>query len=234
MGTWGFLTNHAHVLIQVARNPRSTVREISLATGITERAAIHLLHDLRGAGIVCTRREGRQNINQVDPVALSKHRPWGASDMEIPDELIHATLRGLARIAVRDAQIEPWPVADGRQRPLSATRRWGFLTTHALILIFVTQHPHSTVREIAFAVGVTERAAHSVLQDLRDAGIIECRRNGRRNSYTVSFEHLSGFRREGTASDLVPDSFVSSLVDALLPLQAPDYLALDEEAHPIG
>jgi DNA-binding transcriptional ArsR family regulator len=98
-------------------------------------------------------------------------------------------------------------------------RRWGFLTTHALILIYVTQHPRSTVREIALAVGVTERAAHSALQDLREAGIIERQREGRRNRYTVKFEHLSVYRREGTAPDLVPGAFVSVLMDTLLRLR---------------
>jgi len=113
-------------------------------------------------------------------------------------------------------------------------RRWGFLTTHALILIHVTQHPHSTVREIAQGVGVTERAAHSVLRDLRDERILDCVRSGRRNSYTVNFEHLSAFRREGTAPDLVPDTFVSSLMDGLLPLQSPDFFLEEDAAHPIN
>ena len=101
-------------------------------------------------------------------------------------------------------------------------RRWGFLTTHALILVHVTQHPRSTVREIALEVGVTERAAHAALQDLREAGIIDRQREGRRNSHTVNFDHLSAYRREGTAPDLVPDPFVSSLVDALLELRPAD------------
>ncbi len=113
-------------------------------------------------------------------------------------------------------------------------RRWGFLTTHALVLIHVTQQPHSTVRDIAAAVGVTERAAHSVLRDLRDSGIVVAERAGRRNSYTVSFEHLSAYRREGTAPDLVPDTFVSALMDGLLPLQSPEFPLLDEEPHLIN
>jgi DNA-binding transcriptional ArsR family regulator len=113
-------------------------------------------------------------------------------------------------------------------------RRWGFLTNHALILIYVTQHPYATIREIALEVGITERAAHSALQDLREGRIIERERDGRRNVYTVSFEHLSAFRREGTEPDLVPDSFVSSLIDALFPLQPPEYLDLDEEIHPVS
>lgn len=99
MRTWGFLTNHAHVVIQIARDPYSTVREIARATGITERAAHAVLQDLRNARIVLTERVGRQNINRVDPAALANHRPWGASDMEIPQQLIDATLQGLARVA---------------------------------------------------------------------------------------------------------------------------------------
>jgi DNA-binding MarR family transcriptional regulator len=98
-------------------------------------------------------------------------------------------------------------------------RSWGFLTTQALILIHVTQHPRSTVREIALAVGVTERAAHAALQDLREAGIIERQRAGRRNYHSVDFETLTRYRREGTAPDLVPDAFVSVLVDSLLELR---------------
>ena len=95
-------------------------------------------------------------------------------------------------------------------------RRWGFLTTHALILIFVSQNPRSTVREIADAVGITERAAHSALQDLREGDIIQREREGRRNRYHLDFERLAGFRREGTAPDLVPGAFVAYLLDALL------------------
>ena len=238
MRSWGFLTNHAHVLIQVARGPRSTVREIARAADLTERAVHGVLRDLRQAGLVRSRRDGRQNVNQVDPAVLIRHRPWSASDIEIPETLIQATLRGLAEVAgnvsegfvdqasSREPKVEKTP-QNGR------ARRWGFLTTHACILIHVTQHPHSTVREIALVVGVTERAAHATLQDLRESGIIESQRNGRRNSYTVSFEHLSSFRREGTAPGLVPDAFVASLVDALLPIQPQDYPPLDDEAHPV-
>lgn len=98
-------------------------------------------------------------------------------------------------------------------------RRWGFLTTHALILVYVAQHPRSTVREIALAVGITERAAHSALQDLREAGITDREREGRRNRYDVNFARLSAFRREGTAPDLVPGAFVSYLLDALLAMK---------------
>ena len=99
MASWGFLTNHAHVIIQVARDPRSTVREIALGAGITERATISVLHDLRRARIVSSKREGRKNVNRIDFKTLAAHRPWGASSMEIPGTLIDATLQGLAKLA---------------------------------------------------------------------------------------------------------------------------------------
>jgi hypothetical protein len=94
-------------LIQIASDPRSTVREIALASGITERASISVLHDLRSAGIIWTHREGRQNVNQIDLVALEKHAPWGASGMDIPDALVQATVAGLSRLAAPGALYRP-------------------------------------------------------------------------------------------------------------------------------
>jgi DNA-binding IscR family transcriptional regulator len=220
LATWGFLSNHAHVLIQIARNPRSTVREIAQSTGITERATISLLHDLRRAGIACAERDGRQNTYWVDMAALQGHPRWAPSDMEIPDQLVEATIRGLKLLASSNGQ-----PAKGRKQTLASPiggdpdRRWGFLTNHALILIHVAQHPRSTVREIAQAVGITERACHSAIQDLREAGIVDSQREGRRNSYAVNIDHLAGYRREGTAPDLVPTAFVSFLLQALLELR---------------
>ena len=102
MTKWGFLTNHAHVLIQIAHDPRSTVREIAIATGITERAVHAMLKDLRQAGIIDAQRDGRRNVYHLDPIALREHRPWGASDMEIPASLIDATIRGLSQVAMAE------------------------------------------------------------------------------------------------------------------------------------
>ena len=97
--SWGFLTNHAHVLIQIARDPRSTVREIASAAGITERATHSVLSDLREGGIVHATRDGRNNVYSIDVQTLVKGERWSASDMEIPQSLIDATLRGLAGVA---------------------------------------------------------------------------------------------------------------------------------------
>lgn len=75
--------------------------------------------------------------------------------------------------------------------------RWGLLTNHALVLIHVVEHPRSTLRDIASAVGVTERAALSLLRALEDDGIISRRKEGRRNVYTVDLGVLMEYRANG-------------------------------------
>jgi DNA-binding MarR family transcriptional regulator len=48
--TWVFLTNHAHVLLCIAQDPRSRARDIAGQLGITERATQRILADLIADG----------------------------------------------------------------------------------------------------------------------------------------------------------------------------------------
>jgi hypothetical protein len=66
---------------------------------------------------------------------------------------------------------------------------WTFLTNHARVLICVAEDPGIRLRDIGARVGITERAAHSIVGDLEAAGYLARRRNGRRNHYTVN-SHL--------------------------------------------
>ena len=63
---------------------------------------------------------------------------------------------------------------------------WTFLSNHGHILIHLHNSPDSRVREIADAVGITERSALSILSDLEDGGYISVERVGRRNHYRVN------------------------------------------------
>ena len=68
---WTFLTNHALVLLFVARHQRITAREISLEVGITERAVWMIIADLEEAGYLQKCREGRTvkyNVNHDMPM----------------------------------------------------------------------------------------------------------------------------------------------------------------------
>jgi DNA-binding IclR family transcriptional regulator len=65
---------------------------------------------------------------------------------------------------------------------------WKFFTNHALVLLAVAADPEILLREIAEAVGITERAAHRIIGDLEDGGYITRERKGRRNYYQVHLE----------------------------------------------
>ena len=61
MAEWTFFTNHAHVLLCVAREPEIRVRDLAVRVGITERAAQRIIGDLVEAGYVERSRDGRRN-----------------------------------------------------------------------------------------------------------------------------------------------------------------------------
>ena len=58
---WSFLTNHAQVLLCIARDPGSRLREIGAEVGITERAAHRIVVELADAGYISRTRIGRRN-----------------------------------------------------------------------------------------------------------------------------------------------------------------------------
>lgn len=63
---------------------------------------------------------------------------------------------------------------------------WSFLTNHALVLTYIGRHPESTGREVAQAVGITERAVRKIVDDLEDASYVEREKVGRRNRYRIN------------------------------------------------
>ncbi len=73
MAKWGFLTNYALVLMHMASHQNSTLREISIAVGITERATISILQKFGEEGIVSRWKEGRRNRYRINPRAVMRH-----------------------------------------------------------------------------------------------------------------------------------------------------------------
>jgi hypothetical protein len=72
-GTWVFLTNHAHVLLCIARDPEARARDIAEHVRITERAAQRILADLIAAGYITRTKNGRRNHYEVDPLGRLRH-----------------------------------------------------------------------------------------------------------------------------------------------------------------
>ena len=63
---WTFLTSHASVLLEVARSPDATVRQIADRADLTERQAHRVLSDLVDSGYVQRERQGRRNHYRVN------------------------------------------------------------------------------------------------------------------------------------------------------------------------
>jgi DNA-binding IclR family transcriptional regulator len=62
---WSFLTNHARVLLCIARDPGVRLRDIAARTGVTERTAYGIVTDLTEAGYVVKHKDGRRNRYQI-------------------------------------------------------------------------------------------------------------------------------------------------------------------------
>jgi DeoR/GlpR family transcriptional regulator of sugar metabolism len=74
---WRFMTNHAHVLETIARDPTTRLRDIAAAVGITERTAAQIVNDLEEAGYLTKIRNGRRNRYEVHeelPLRHPQHR----------------------------------------------------------------------------------------------------------------------------------------------------------------
>lgn len=59
--SWTFLSNHGHVVVQLAKNPEIKLSELAAAIGVTERHVSSVLNDLREAGYLEVTKDGRQN-----------------------------------------------------------------------------------------------------------------------------------------------------------------------------
>ena len=71
--SWTFLTNHARVLIMIARDSGIRLRDVAAACGITERTAQAVVADLEAGGYLTHVREGRRNRYEVATGTRFRH-----------------------------------------------------------------------------------------------------------------------------------------------------------------
>jgi DNA-binding MarR family transcriptional regulator len=108
---WRFVTNHAHVLEVIARDPTIRLRDIAVEVGITERTAAQIVGDLEQAGYLSKTRDGRRNRYQVHeelPLRHPQHRQHTVGEL----------IRFLEAPAQPDAPAQP-----RRRRPQRRARR---------------------------------------------------------------------------------------------------------------
>ena len=65
---------------------------------------------------------------------------------------------------------------------------WSLLTNHGRVFACVAGDPDVRLRDIAESVGITERTAAQIVNDLERAGYLTKTRDGRRNRYHIDGE----------------------------------------------
>jgi DNA-binding transcriptional ArsR family regulator len=86
---------------------------------------------------------------------------------------------------------------------------WYLVSSHGAILFYVAVNRDCTIKEIAEAMSLTRRTVWGVIGDLRRAGMLHVRKEGRRHHYSVNleapFKHptLNGFSLRTILGELV-------------------------------
>ena len=65
---------------------------------------------------------------------------------------------------------------------------WYLVSSHGNILFYVAANPDCTIRDIAEAMSLTRRTVWGIIGDLRRAGMLNVRKDGRRHHYAVNLD----------------------------------------------
>ena len=85
---------------------------------------------------------------------------------------------------------------------------WAFLSSHGYALLYIAHDPDSRLRDIGDSVGITERAAHTLINQLVEGGYLKKAKRGNRNRYEVQ-------RDAPMRHPLVRHQTLGQLLDAL-------------------
>lgn len=87
---------------------------------------------------------------------------------------------------------------------------WTFLSNYGHVLVCLTRDPDARMRDVAEAVGITERAVQLIVRELVTQGYLHKEKVGRRNRYDVLREpHL----RHDLESQVTVGQFLDLIVD---------------------
>jgi DNA-binding IclR family transcriptional regulator len=73
MSEWTFLTDHAHVLVLLARDPRASLAEVATEAEIPAQRVRRIVADLVASGHVEERSDHGRTVRVVDRTAQLRH-----------------------------------------------------------------------------------------------------------------------------------------------------------------
>ncbi len=103
--SWTFLSNYAHVLVCLARDPDMTLREVAEQVGVTERAIHRIVAELTASGVVVKEREGRRNHYTLS-LSMPLRHPLeeGKTVSDLLSGLLSRSEMSQVRARIRDAR----------------------------------------------------------------------------------------------------------------------------------
>jgi DNA-binding Lrp family transcriptional regulator len=63
---------------------------------------------------------------------------------------------------------------------------WTFFTNHTHVLVYLALHGDAPLREVAAAIGITERAVQRIVRELEESGVLKYKKVGRCNHYSLN------------------------------------------------
>ena len=66
MPQWGFLSNHAHILVCLYQDPDMRLNEISIRVGLTLRIVQKIVKELADEGVIEIEKNGRRNHYRIN------------------------------------------------------------------------------------------------------------------------------------------------------------------------
>ena len=107
MSRWTLFSNHGHVLVCLALDPESRLRDVAGRVGITERAVQKIVRDLQNEGIIDVSKHGRRNRYRVNSQKNLRHSLEG-----------HCTIGQLVTM-VKQAVVKQAPVVKSTKQPIT-------------------------------------------------------------------------------------------------------------------
>ena len=87
--SWTFLTNHAHVMVALSRDPDLRQRDLSYVVGITPGAVQRILDDLEREGYLRRQKIGRRNHYEILDQTSLRHPLEGRHTVGELLEMLH-------------------------------------------------------------------------------------------------------------------------------------------------
>ena len=75
-----------------------------------------------------------------------------------------------------------------KSQDLPKPQTWTFFTNHTHVLVYLGLHGSAPLKDVASAIGITERAAQRIVKELEDSGVLSHQKVGRNNVYTLNVD----------------------------------------------